>query len=358
MRFKGYGPEDDMWLPSSSFNRSIHFETTSKYGRKRRHTLEPDENVDQPLCAKRKMDSAPSDIQGQRRNEEQGSVKKSRKSSSLKKCKKDPPAKKWKAKTRNNKGKAFRSSLRVSHQASKSDSDDNERSEDKTKTRAAIGDIKQKSDQMPKKGSKSETPTPASDVINLDDISEEEITTDMGVLADVVRQNDNFKYPRRILSETIFPDVDSTLVNYSITSVPSNLTDPITATKIPPHSVLEKITKEFSTSQNRNVTLIANFPLYGDFNKEGIRILKRFHLLKRLRAEVAFEKKWIKKAFQSSCFEKEVTQALLDRWNLEVTYLASYDNYKISSQELSFLCGERYLSDEVQLQLQLQLQLY
>lgn len=84
VRFKGYAPEDDMWLPSSSFNRSIHFETTSKYGPKRRHKLEPDENVDQPLCAKHKTDSAPSDIQGQRRNEEQGSVKKCRRSSSEK----------------------------------------------------------------------------------------------------------------------------------------------------------------------------------------------------------------------------------------------------------------------------------
>lgn len=44
---------------------------------------------------------------------------------------------------------------------------------------------------MPKKGSKIETPTPVSDVINLDDISEEEITTDMGVLADVVHQIEN-----------------------------------------------------------------------------------------------------------------------------------------------------------------------
>lgn len=115
---------------------------------------------------------------------------------------------------------------------------------------------------------------------------------------------------------------------------------------MPPHSVLEKITKELSTSLNRNVALIAKFPLYGNVNKEGIQILKRFHILKRLHTEVALAKKWIKKAFQSCCFEKEVMQALLDRWNLEGTYLVSYDNYRISSQGLSSLCGER-LSDEV-----------
>ena len=38
--------------------------------------------------------------------------------------------------------------------------DDNESSEDQMKTHVAIGDINQ-SDQMPKKGSKTETPTPA-----------------------------------------------------------------------------------------------------------------------------------------------------------------------------------------------------
>ena len=32
--FKGYGPEDDMWLPASFFNRPIQFESTSKSGRK------------------------------------------------------------------------------------------------------------------------------------------------------------------------------------------------------------------------------------------------------------------------------------------------------------------------------------
>jgi len=44
VRFKGYGSEEDMWLPASFFNRPIQFEPTSKFGRKRKHTLDP-ENV-------------------------------------------------------------------------------------------------------------------------------------------------------------------------------------------------------------------------------------------------------------------------------------------------------------------------
>lgn len=39
--------------------------------------------------------------------------------------------------------------------------------------------------------------------------------------------------------------------------------------------------------------------------------------------------------------------ALLDRWNKEGSYLAPYGNNCITSQELSLLCGERYLSDEI-----------
>ena len=42
--FKGYAPKDDMWLPTFFFNRPIQFESISKSGRKRRHTVDP-ENV-------------------------------------------------------------------------------------------------------------------------------------------------------------------------------------------------------------------------------------------------------------------------------------------------------------------------
>ena len=44
--FKDYGKEDLMWLPSSFFNRPITFEPMSKFGKKRRHTLDTDIAVD------------------------------------------------------------------------------------------------------------------------------------------------------------------------------------------------------------------------------------------------------------------------------------------------------------------------
>ena len=71
----------------------------------------------------------------------------------------------------------------------------------------------------------------------------------MGVLADVLSRDDNFRYPRLMLGEATFPRVDSTLVMFSLSDSLSNLTDPISITKLPPQSVLEKIEKELSKSQ-------------------------------------------------------------------------------------------------------------
>ena len=37
VRFEGYGPADDMWLPASAFNKPVSFGSTLRFGRKRKH---------------------------------------------------------------------------------------------------------------------------------------------------------------------------------------------------------------------------------------------------------------------------------------------------------------------------------
>lgn len=37
MRFRGYGSEHDMWIPSSAFRKPVEFQTISKRGRVRKH---------------------------------------------------------------------------------------------------------------------------------------------------------------------------------------------------------------------------------------------------------------------------------------------------------------------------------
>ena len=46
MRFKGYGSEDDMWIPSSSFREPVQFQTVSKRGRIRKHKTKDEGEVE------------------------------------------------------------------------------------------------------------------------------------------------------------------------------------------------------------------------------------------------------------------------------------------------------------------------
>ena len=186
------------------------------------------------------------------------------------------------------------------------------------------------------------------DVINVDDSSPDKEASlgARGIVDDLMHRDDNFKYPRLILGETTFPEVDDTLRTYEKENITDcTLTDPLEVEKVPPLSIIHEIEGEFRNKSN----LVVKFPLYGNFDREGVRILKRFHRLKGLCKEVQFEKKWLQSTFSAKdpMLQEEVTHALLDRWNIQGNYLATYGNYRITSQEVSLLCGERYLSDEI-----------
>ena len=120
----------------------------------------------------------------------------------------------------------------------------------------------------------------------------------------------------------------------------SNITDPITVTNIPPQSVLREIEEEYKVIERRATAL--KFPCYGTFDREGIRVLGRFHQMKSLKREVQFEETWLKNAFGNVTLEQEVTEALLDRWNFDGTFLASYGNYRVTSQDLSCWLGKGF----------------
>ena len=179
-----------------------------------------------------------------------------------------------------------------------------------------------------------------------DDQTDQGRTSGNGILADVVRSNENFHHPRRLLSQASYPTVDGALTTFEkrADSV-SNLTDPTQVTTIPPQSVLSEIEEELNKCKRSLVYF--KFPGYGIFDQEGIRVLGRFHLIKSLNRQVQFEEKWLKQVFSNVEYEQEVTEALLDRWNKDGSFLASYGNYKITSQVLSSLAGERYLCDEI-----------
>ena len=53
------------------------------------------------------------------------------------------------------------------------------------------------------------------DVINVEDVSaDKEVTSRSNIMADMLRINDNFSSPRRLLSQAPYPEVDGTLRAY------------------------------------------------------------------------------------------------------------------------------------------------
>ena len=182
--------------------------------------------------------------------------------------------------------------------------------------------------------------------ISVDVVIDERNTSVSGILVDVVRNNENFFHPRRLLSQASYPPVDGALTVFEIvTESGNNLTDPTQVFVLPPQSVLSEIEEKLNKS--KTTPLFFKFPGYGIFDRDGIRVLGRFQLVKSLKRQVQFEEKWLKQAFNNEEYEQEVTAAMLDRWNKDGSFLASYGNYKVTSQVLSSLVGERYLCDEI-----------
>ena len=189
------------------------------------------------------------------------------------------------------------------------------------------------------------------EIVHVDQLSsDEESGNVIGILRDVARCDDNFCNSRRTLGYATFPDVDATLQSYLCSSGEHargvSITDALRVTRLPPYSLTEDTEKEIKEEASSQI--LVQFPSNGTFNKRGIHILKRFHRLRQLRDEVQFEEKWLKNVFSNMNNRmRDVTRALLDRVNEEEKYLVSYKNYRITSQELSVMCEERYLSDEI-----------
>ena len=182
--------------------------------------------------------------------------------------------------------------------------------------------------------------------ISVDVVIDERNTSVSGILVDVVRNNENFFHPRPLLSQASYPPVDGALTVFElVTECGNNLTDPTQVFVLPPQSVLSEIEEKLNKS--KTTPLFFKFPGYGIFDRDGIRVLGRFQLVKSLKRQVQFEEKWLKQAFNNEEYEQEVTAAMLDRWNKDGSFLASYGNYKVTSQVLSSLVGERYLCDEI-----------
>ena len=290
VRFKGYGSDQDMWLPSYFFNRAFQFESTSKFDRKRKHNLDP-ENVTEGKNQKRKRHrNRKSEVKGSgdadlkkgvdsdcknrtkvenvtsqrskrrdpmnmsetqdRKKARNSQVKRSVSGNTGQKsdaeCKSRKRKKSLSVESRSSKGraslsqqsknqastmkakdkgKAFRSSLHTSttstdvsgtSEPSWSYSTTTKEKKDKN-TGQSKNSATKEFERLPGsqligtvKGSSSV------DVINLDDFSPDKEASlgARGIVDDLMHRDNNFKYPRRILGEKTFPEVDDTLRTY------------------------------------------------------------------------------------------------------------------------------------------------
>ena len=117
--------------------------------------------------------------------------------------------------------------------------------------------------------------TSSVEVINVEEFSPDKEASlgARGIVDDLMRRDDNFKYPRRILGETTYPEVDDTLRIYEKENITGcTLTDPLGVEKVPPlsiihHSIIQEIEREFRNKSD----LVVKFPLYGNFDREGER---------------------------------------------------------------------------------------
>ena len=163
VRFKGYGSEDDMWLPASYFNRAVNYESVSTFGRKRKHKIDPDAVPELPEKRRRAASL-------EENMTKKGNIA-NRKSSSSQKRKKEAPRRNVKT-NRTSKGKAYRSSLPRGNNDS-----NNENSATVEDSNAPATNVNCKT----------------TSVINLEEISQDGVPKDINVFADVLSRDDNFR---------------------------------------------------------------------------------------------------------------------------------------------------------------------
>ena len=112
---------------------------------------------------------------------------------------------------------------------------------------------------------------------------------------------------------------------------------------------MKELVKTKNKEENEKFNFIVQYDSYGSFTQEGVGMLSRFETLRRVKRDVQEEERGQDGACRRlSAKEKEtVKEALLDSCNLNGQLLVQYKGFHITSQELSVLCCERYLTDGI-----------
>ena len=355
VRFKGYGPEDDMWLLASSFNKAVSFQMTSRFGQKRLHKTSKasSAHMSEPPA---KMSKSPQEKKCNKQDV------KSNKDYRDKSQGRDAPQVKKRngqdAKDNRAEKQALNAACEAKHNQPK-----NKGKRSKPKRSVRLCSLrKEKGKSFQSSLTKKECRLPKrnlnviilgsedSDVKNTDNDYQSDIQR--SVLRDLRRREDNFATPCRYLAEVQLPLVDQNIQVFTIKHVSSELDDhpcdPLTVDRVVVTESMKELVKTKNKEGNEEFNFIVQYASYGSFTQEGVRILSRLDTLRRVKREVQEEARWLDGACRHLLAKEEtVKEALLDRWNLNGQLLVQYKGFNVMSQELSVLCCERYLTDEI-----------
>lgn len=255
-----------MWLPASSFNRAVSFQTTSRFGRKRLHKTSEASSAHmfEPPA---KMSKSP---QEKKRNKQD--VKSNKDYREKSQGRDAPQVKKGNgqdAKDNRAEKQALNAACEAKHSQPKNK---RKRSKPKRSVRACSSrKEKGKSfrSNLTKKECRLPKPNPNviflgsddSDVINTDNDDQSDIQR--SILRDLCRRDDNFATPRRYLAEAQLPLADQNIQVFTIEHVSSEFEDhpcdPLTVDRVPPISVVTESMKELVKTKSKEGNKEFNF---------------------------------------------------------------------------------------------------
>ena len=115
-------------------------------------------------------------------------------------------------------------------------------------------------------------------------------------MEDLRRRDDNFATPRRQLAKAELPSVDEGIQNFRIKSFTSENNvkprDPLAMDRVPPMSVLDLSMKALceivnKKTRERRHDYFVEYPQYGCFTLEGLRILSRYNTIRNVATQVS-----------------------------------------------------------------------
>ena len=331
VRFRGYTESDDVWLPASSFNRPVDFASRSRYGRKRFH--------------KTNVDEASIPLSGVENVETGDSVERNPK----RKCMKGPQdhPKQTNAKTVDSgtktcsdlKAKSRTPSIKNGTKFPKTDTNE-------AKTVGAMT-LDTATASVQDNSVNNQSPPSANDHYN--SVLSANVADTALLKADLLQIYGRFCSPRMVIASYHTPPVRRCTFSLSSLNVGNCvLADPFAVDWIPPEKVLNEASKRLH-SEGTPVTHVVKFNGLGTFNAQSLRVLQNYVAFKSIASKAVFEEQWLQEDTRGVSPNERLhllnTVLYLPQKNSGL--IAKRNGIEIYVDDLTTLCGERYLNDKV-----------